>query len=165
MHLPFVVDTPVQMHAGAALDFEALNSFFSTDGLYDVNAPSANPASFIATLQLEARIGTIQVVADPLIGTAPNYYPDAIVTCLVLSPLAFSSVALSPLSYNDTFGCKLTTSGMGTYYFVGVISVARATGYEATITGLDNGTPVFTCAEFDDSAQLQVAKKLGAVCK
>jgi hypothetical protein len=47
------------------------------------------------------------VVADPLIGTAPSYYPD----------------------------------------------------------GLDNGTPVFTCVEFDDSAQLRVAKKLGARCK
>ncbi len=78
VHLPFVVNTPVQMQAGAAALFEALNSFFSTDGLYDVNAPSANPAAFVATLQLEARIGTIQVVADPIIGTAPSNYPDAI---------------------------------------------------------------------------------------
>ena len=89
VHLPFVVNTPVQMQAGAAAVFEALNSFFSTDGLYDVNAPSANPAAFVATLQLEARIGTIQVVADPIMGTAPNNYPDAIVSCPVLSPLAF----------------------------------------------------------------------------
>ena len=35
VHLPFVVNTPVQMQAGAAALFEALNSFFSTDGLYD----------------------------------------------------------------------------------------------------------------------------------
>ena len=165
MHLPFVVNTPVQMQAGAAANFQALNSFFSTDGLYDVNAPSANPAAFVATLQLEARIGTIQAVADPLIGTAPSYYPDTIVTCPVLSRLAFNASALSPLSYNAAFGCKLTTSGMGTYYIVGAISAAHATQYGATITGLDNGTPVFTCAEFIDSAQLQVAKKLGARCK
>ncbi len=166
VHLPFVVNTPVQMQAGAAALFEALNSFFSTDGLYDVNAPSANPAAFVATLQLEARIGTIQVVADPIIGTAPSNYPDAIVSCPVLSPLAFSAVALSPLSYNDTFGCKLTTSSIGTYYIVGAISAAHATEYAGTITGLDqNGTPVFTCNEFYDSAQLQVAKKLGARCK
>jgi hypothetical protein len=166
VHLPFVVNTPVQMQAGAAALFEALNSFFSTDGLYDVNAPSANPAAFVATLQLEARIGTIQVVADPMIGTAPGNYPDALVTCPVLSPLAFKAVALSPLSYNDTFGCKLTTSSIGTYYIVGVISAAHATEYDGTITGLGNGgTPVFTCNEFDDSAQLQVAKKLGARCK
>jgi len=97
VHLPFVVNTPVQMQAGAAALFEALNAFFSTDGLYDVNAPSANPAAFVATLQLEARIGTIQVVADPMIGTAPGNYPDAMVTCPVLSPLAFNAVALSPL--------------------------------------------------------------------
>jgi len=165
VHLPFVVNTPVQMQAGAPAIFEALNSFFSTDGLYDVDAPSANPAAFVATLQLEARIGTIQVVADPLIGTAPSNYPDATVTCPVLSPLAFNAVALSPLSYNDTFGCKLTTSSTGTYYIVGVISAAHATQYQGTITGLDNGTPVFSCNEFDDSAQLQVAKKLGARCK
>ena len=38
---------------------------------------SANPAAFVATLQLEAWIGTIQAVPDPLIGTAPSYYPDA----------------------------------------------------------------------------------------
>jgi len=71
----------------------------------------------------------------------------------------------SPLRRHDTFGCKLTTSGMGTYYIVGVISAAHATDYGATITGLDNGTPVFTCVEFDDSdsAQLRVAKKLGAL--
>jgi hypothetical protein len=166
VHLPFVVNTPVQMQAGAAVEFEALNSFFSTDGLYGVNAPSANPAAFVATLQLEARSGTIQVVADPFIGTAPNNYPDATLTCPVLSPLAFKAVALSPLSYNATFGCKLTTSSIGTYYIVGVISAAHATGYAGTITGLgNNGTPVFTCNEFFDSAQLQVAKKLGALCK
>jgi hypothetical protein len=165
VHLPFVVNTPVQMQAGAAAEFQALNSFFSTDGLYDVNAPSANPAAFVATLKLEARIGTIQVVADPIIGTAPNDYPDAMLTCPVLSPLAFNAVALSPLAYNATFGCKLTTSSIGTYYIVGVISAAHATEYAGTITGLDNGTPVFTCNEFFDSAQLQVAKKLGARCK
>jgi len=165
VHLPFVVNTPVQMQAGAAAEFEALNLFFSTDGLYGINAPSANPAAFVATLQLEARIGTIQVVPDSVIGTAPNNYPDALVTCPILSPLAFKAVALSPLSYNDTFGCKLTTSSIGTYYIVGAISAAHATGYAGTITGLDNGTPVFTCNEFYDSAQLQVAKKLGARCK
>ena len=166
VHLPFVVNTPVQMQAGAAAEFEALNSFFSTDGLYDINAPSASPAAFVATLQLEARTGTIQVDADPVIGTAPNNYPDAIVTCPVLSPLAFKAMALSPLSYDDTFGCKLTTSSIGTYYIVGAISAAHATEYAGTITGLDaNGTPVFSCNEFYDSAQLQVAKKLGARCK
>jgi hypothetical protein len=165
VHLPFVVNTPVQMQAGAAAEFEALNSFFSTDGLYDVDAPSANPAAFVATLQLEARIGTIQVDPDPIIGTAPSNYPDALVTCPILSPLAFKAVALSPLSYNDTFGCKLTTSSIGTYYIVGAISAAHATEYAGTITGLDNGTPVFTCNEFYDSAELQVAKKLGARCK
>jgi hypothetical protein len=142
VHLPFVVNTPVQMQAGAAAEFEALNSFFSTDGLYDVNAPSANPAAFVATLQLEARTGSIQVVADPIIGTAPNNYPDAIVTCPVLSPLAFGAVTLSPLTYNATFGCKLTTSSIGTYYIVGVISAAHATEYAGTITGLDNGPGV-----------------------
>jgi hypothetical protein len=117
------------------------------------------------SLKLEARIGTIQVLADPMIGTAPNDYPDAIVACPVLSPLAFNAVALSPLTYNATFGCKLTTSSIGTYYIVGVISAVHATEYAGTITGLDNGTPVFTCNEFFDSAQLQVAKKLGARCK
>ncbi len=165
VHLPFVVNTPVQMQVGAEAEFEALNSFFSTDGLYDVDAPSANPAAFVATLQLEARIGTIQVSGDPIIGIAPSNYPDALVNCPILSPLAFKAVALSPLSYNDTFGCKLTTSSIGTYYIVGVISAAHATEYAGTITGLDNGTPVFTCNEFDDSAQLQVAKELGARCK
>ena len=71
-------------------------------------------------------------------------------------------MALPPLSYNDTFGCKLTTSSIGTYYIVGAIAAAHATEYAGTITGLDNGTPVFSCNEFYDSAQLQVAKKLGA---
>lgn len=150
------MQTPAQQDEAKA-DFQALNAFFGTNGLYGVSAPSATPAAFVATLRQEALIGTLSVIADPQLGTAPSTYPDAVVTCPVLTSLAI----------NAAFGCKLATATMGTryyfvYYFVGTFLAAHATSYVATIV---YGSPVFKCtADGLKLAEELAAKRMGGGC-
>jgi hypothetical protein len=129
--LPNTMATPAQQKEGLA-DTEAINSFFGTNGLYDVSAPSSTTAQFVATLQQEARIGTLQVTPDAALHKPPSAYPGAAVNCPVLSSLAV----------NSTFGCKMTTSKIGTYYFVGQIFAAHAVTYVAEIA---KGSALFDC--------------------
>jgi hypothetical protein len=154
--LPDAMQTPAQQDEAKA-DFQALNAFFGTNGLYGVSAPSATPAAFVVTLRQEALIGTLSVIADPQLGNAPSTYPDAVVTCPVLTSLAI----------NAAFGCKLATATMGShhyfvYYFVGTFVAAHATSYVATIV---YGSPVFKCTTDGlKLAEQLVAKRMGGGC-
>jgi hypothetical protein len=150
--LPDAMQTPEQQKEAFA-DVEALNTFFGTNGLYGVNAPSTTPAAFVATLQQEARLGTLSVVADARLGTAPGALPGAIVTCPVLSSLAVKAA----------FGCKAATPAVGTYYFVGTVESAHATSYLASIV---KGEPLFVCTTDGlDLAEELAAKRLGGGCR
>jgi hypothetical protein len=150
--LPDAMQTPAQQKESLA-DVEAINAFFGTNGLYDTSAPSPTAAAFVATLQQEALLGTLSVIADARLAKAPTTYPGAGVTCPVLSSLA----------NNGTFGCKLTTSKIGTYYLVGTVLAAHATSYTATIA---KGSALFDCsADGLGLPQELAAKRLGGGCK
>ncbi len=166
-HLPFVVNTPLQDQAVAVADLLALNAFFSTDGLYDVNAPSATPAAFVATLQFEARIGTIQVYPDGVLnshpGAIPPWFPGAVVTCPVLSAKALADPDLSALDADAAFGCRMAVPSEGTYYLIGTISEPHATVYQADITHAEGGPPQFLCSALE-AGQVPIVTKIGAIC-
>ncbi len=166
-HLPFVVNTPLQDQPVAVADLLALNAFFSTDGLYGVNAPSATPAAFVATLQFEARIGTVQVYPDGVLnshpGAIPPWFPGAVVTCPVLSAKALADPDLSPLAADAAFGCRMAVPTEGTYYLIGTISEPHATVYGADITHAEGGPPQFLCSGLQ-ADQVPIVTKIGAIC-
>jgi len=167
-HLPFVVNTPLQDQPVAVADFLALNAFFSTDGLYDENAPSATPAAFVATLQFEARIGTIQVSTDGALNSDPNaippWFPGAVVTCPVLSAKALADPDVNPLDADAVFGCRMAVPTEGTYYLIGAISEPHATVYGADITHAEGGgPPQFFCNGLQPD-EVPVVTKIGAIC-
>jgi hypothetical protein len=166
-HLPFVVNTPLQDQPVAVADFLALNAFFSTDGLYDVNAPSATPAAFVATLQFEARIGTIQVSPDGVLnshpGVIPPWFPGAVVTCPALSAKAFADPDLAGWDADAAFGCRMAVPTEGMYYLIGIIAEPHATVYGADITHAEGGPPQFLCSGLE-AAQVAIVTKIGAIC-
>jgi hypothetical protein len=166
-HLPFVVNTPLQDQPVAVVDLLALNAFFSTDGLYDVNAPSATPAAFVATLQFEARIGTIQVYPDSVLNSHPNaippWFPGAVVTCPVLSGPAGADRDLSPLDADAAFGCRMAVPTEGTYYLIGTVQQPHATVYFADITHAEGGPPQFLCSALQ-ADQVAIVTEIGAIC-
>ena len=130
---------------------QSLDAFFGTNGLYGQNAPSPNPKAFVATLQQEANLGTLSVVADPRLGKVPGGFPGAIVTCPVLAGVAAGSV----------FGCKIET--FEDYYIVGTVESAKATTYTGEIV---NGSPLFNCSTDGLSrAEELAAKKMGGGCE
>jgi hypothetical protein len=149
--LPDAMQTPAQQKETLA-DTEAINAFFGTNGLYGVNTPSSTTAQFVATLQQEARIGTLQVMADSTLHHLPTVYPGAVVKCPVLKSLAVHSA----------FGCEMTTPKIGTYYFVGLIEEAHAVVYIAEIA---KGAALFNC-ELDGLTLPEelAAKRMGGGC-
>lgn len=147
--LPDAMQTPAQSKEGNALT-AALNSFFGTNGLYGYSAPSSTPKAFVATLEKEANLGTLSVVADPRLGRVPSSFPEAVVTCPVLAGVAAGSV----------FGCKL--EGFEAYYMVGTVESADATTYLGYIV---NGSPLFDCkTDGLSTAEQLAAKKMGGGC-
>jgi hypothetical protein len=166
-HLPFVVNTPLQDQPVAVADLLGLDNFFSTDGLYDVNAPSATPAAFVAALQFEARIGSIQVYPDSVLNSHPNaippWFPGAVVTCPVLSAKALADPDLSPLDADAVFGCRMAVPTEGTYYLIGTISQPHATQYQADITHAEGGPPQFLCSALE-ADQVPIVTEIGAIC-
>jgi hypothetical protein len=147
--LPDAQQTPAQQRESIA-DFEALNAFFSTNGLAGVNAPSATTAAFVATLQQEARLGTLSANAPKLAGKIPAAFPGATVTCPILPSL----------TVDELFGCRLKTPTAGSYLLVGTFSAAHGTSYEASILSV----PVFQCPDLD-AAEQAVIRKLGGACR
>ena len=166
-HLPFVVNTPLQDQPVAVADLLALDTFFSTDGLYGVNAPSSTPAAFVATLQFEARTGTVQVYPDGVLnshpGAIPAWFPGAVVTCPVLSATALADPDLTPFAADAAFGCRMAVPTEGTYYLIGTISEPHATMYEADITHAEGGPPQFLCSGLQ-ADQVPIVTKIGAIC-
>ncbi len=148
--LPDAMQTPAQSKEAAALT-TALNSFFGTNGLYGYNAPSSSPKAFVSTLQQEANLGTLSVVADPRLTKVPSSFPEAVVTCPVLAGVAAGSV----------FGWKL--QGFEAYYMVGMVEAADATTYLGYIVG---GRPMFDCkTDGLSSAEQAAAKRMGGGCQ
>jgi hypothetical protein len=166
-HLPFIVNTPLQDRPVAVADIEALNAFFGTDGQYGINAPSTTPAAFVATLQDEARIGTIQVNPDGVLNAYPNaippWFPGAVVTCPVLSAKVLASDNPDPFAANAAYGCRMTVPGDGTYYIIGLIAFAHAVVYGADITRAEGGPPQFLCSALQPN-EVPVVTKIGAIC-
>ncbi|HTV11001.1 MAG TPA: hypothetical protein VME20_03995 [Acidimicrobiales bacterium] len=147
--LPDAMLTAAQERQLSALT-AALDSFFGTNGLYGYSAPSRAPRAFVATLQQEADLGTLNVVADPRLGKVPSSFSEAIVTCPVLAGVAAGSV----------FGCKV--EGFEAYYIVGTVESADATRYSAEIV---NGSPLFECnADGLSAAEQLAAKRMGGGC-
>lgn len=147
--LPDAMQTPAQQKQSAALT-EALNSFFGTNGLFGFSAPSTTAKAFVATLQQEANLGTLSVVADPRLGKVPSLLAGSVVTCPVLTGVAAGSV----------FGCKVSTYAV--YYMVGTVESADATNYMGYMV---NGRPLFECkADGLSTAEELAAKKMGGGC-
>jgi hypothetical protein len=147
--LPDAQETRAQQAEGVA-DARALNAFFATNGLYGVNAPSANTASFVETLQAEARIGTLSANEPQANGAIPGPLGGATVHCPVLASLGVGSL----------FGCTLSRGAAGSYLLVGTFEAAHGTSYIATMLS----APVSQCPDLDPAAQA-VVKKLGGVCR
>ena len=135
------------MQSGA--DATALNAFFASNGLYGVNAPSATTAAFVATLQAEARIGTLSANEPQANGAIPGPLAGAKVGCPVLSSLAVGTL----------FGCTLSSGAAGSYLLVGTLEGAHGTSYIASMLRM----PVSRCPDFDPATRA-VVKKLGGVC-
>ena len=69
--LPDAQESPAQQ-AESGADAAALNRFFASNGLYGINAPSATTSAFVATLQAEARIGTLSANEPQADGATPG---------------------------------------------------------------------------------------------
>jgi hypothetical protein len=148
--LPDAMQTPAQSKEATALT-AALNVFFGTNGMYGYNAPSPTSKAFVATLQQEANLGTLSVVADPRLGRVPSSFPEPVVTCPVLAGVSAGSV----------FGCKLES--LEAYYIVGTVESADATSYSGEIV---NGSPLFDCqTDGLSTAEELAAKRMGGGCE
>ncbi|HMK98099.1 MAG TPA: hypothetical protein VK425_11175 [Acidimicrobiales bacterium] len=147
--LPDAMQTSAQQKESSALT-AALNTFFGTNGLYGYSAPSSTAKAFVATLEQEANLGTLSLVADPRLGKVPSRFPEAIVACPVLAGVVDGSV----------FGCKV--EDFEVYYLVGTIESDDATTYLAYIV---KGSPLFECkADGLSTAEQMAAKKMGGGC-
>jgi hypothetical protein len=146
--LPDAQETPAQQ-AESGADALALNAFFSTNGLYGVNAPSPTTAAFVETLQAEARIGTLSANEPQANGAVPGPLEGAIVRCPVLVSLAVGSL----------FGCTLSQAAVGSYLLIGTLEAPHGTSYIAEMLR----APVSRCPGLDP-AQEPIVKKLGGVC-
>jgi hypothetical protein len=142
--LPETDATPAQQTAGLN-DVTALNSFFSTNGLYDVSAPSDDIQAFVGTLQQEVRSGWLSAV--PITAAIP----DATVTCPVLSSLAVGTA----------FGCRINSPAQGQYTFIGEIQGSDATTYLVYIA---KGEPAFSCGGLLDASEEVVLREIGGSC-
>jgi hypothetical protein len=147
--LPDAQESSAQQTEGHA-DVTALNAFFATNGLYGVNAPSTSTAAFVATLQAEARIGTLSANEPHANGAIPGPLAGASVHCPVLASLGAGSL----------FGCTLSHTATGSYLLVGSIEAPHGTTYIAEMLSV----PVSHCPDLD-LAQQAVVKKLGGVCE
>ena len=148
--LPDAMQTAAESKEYVALTL-SLNSFFGTNGLYGQNEPSRTAKAFVATLDQEANLGTLSVVADPRLGKVPSSFLEAVVTCPVVSGVAAGAV----------FGCKVAT--FQPYFIVGTIESGDATTYRAYIVG---GSPLFECNTDGLSTAEQIAaKKMGGGCE
>lgn len=147
--LPDAMQTAAESEQYVTLT-RSLNLFFGTNGLYGQSEPSRTAKAFVATLEQEANLGTLSVVADPRLGRVPSSFLEGVVTCPVLSGVAAGSV----------FGCKVET--FQTYFLVGTIETDEATTYLAYIVG---GHPLFECATDGlSTAEQLAAKKMGGGC-
>jgi hypothetical protein len=150
--LPDAMQTAAQAKEYAALT-TTLNRFFGTNGLYGFSAPSSTAKAFVATLGEEANLGTLRsnVVADAALHTVPSSFPQAVVTCPVLTSVASGAV----------FGCKV--GSFEAYYMVGTIKSADATTYLAYMA---KGSPLFDCQKDGLSlAEQLVAKRMDGGCR
>jgi len=146
--LPDAQETPAQQ-AQSGADATELNAFFVSNGLYGVNAPSATTTSFVATLQAEARIGTLSANEPQANGAIPGPLAGAKVDCPVLASLAVGTL----------FGCMVSHGAAGSFLLVGTLESAHGTSYIASMLR----EPVSQCLDLDPATQA-VVKKLGGVC-
>lgn len=148
--LPDAMQTPAQQKEDTALT-ASLNAFFGTNGLYGYSAPSLTSKAFVVTLEQEANLGTLNVVADPRLGKVPSSFLQAAVTCPVLASVAAGSV----------FGCKV--QGFEAYFVVGTVESEDATTYFGYIV---NGSPLFECkTDGLNTAEELAAKRMGGGCE
>jgi len=148
--LPDAMQTPAQSNEDLALTLW-LNSFFGTNGLYGESAPSLTPKAFVATLNQEANLGTLSIVADPRLHKVPSSFLEAAVNCPVVSGVSPGSV----------FACKIES--FQPYFVVGTIQSAHATSYGGYMVG---GSPLFECsADGLGKAEQLAAKEMGGGCE
>jgi hypothetical protein len=163
--LRYLISVP-KMNATGAQNAEvnddtlALNAFFDTNGLYGLSEPSYSAAEFAATIQREARIGTLEVDPQPSVPHAsqtpgwPLPIADASATC----------PAFSSLSTGSAFACRILSQSEGTFWIVGKLQAANAMMF---LGEMSRGTPSFAefqCKAIFDAAELAVLKQIGGSC-
>jgi len=132
-------DASAAQQATAQADTLALNSFFDTDGLYGVSAPSDSTTQFVTTIQQEFRLGIVDgVVSSP--------QPGATVTCPILTSLASGS----------DFGCEIRLGASGSSMLVGEMEAGNGTSFFT-----ESGP--FHCVALD-AGEETVLRDLGGTC-